>query len=202
MERPLARTLNFALAGGEYATEPAKLDRAKLYGRTETVALDADGNPCELVLVDPSGTLLIPAGGTGMGLLASDGSWVERSALVPTGTDGAALASAPSSFDAAVVLERTASAEDLLDTAVSAVYELGDDPGLVAALGDSVYAFEYRFRAGPSGSDAFVLVSGGTAFMLVGQKLDHEWLGLHGAAADLDEEAEDDELDDLDFGMF
>ena len=38
--------------------------------------------------------------------------------------------------------------------------------------------------------------------MLVGQKLDHEWLGLHGAAADLDEEAEDDELDDLDFGMF
>jgi hypothetical protein len=202
MERPLARTLNFALAGGEYATEPAKLDRAKLYGRTETVALDADGNPCELVLVDPSGTLLIPAGGTGMGLLAADGSWVERSALVPTGTDGAALASAPSSFDAAVVLERTASAEDLLDTAVSAVYELGDDPGLVAALGDSVYAFEYRFRAGPSGSDAFVLVSGGTAFMLVGQKLDHEWLGLHGAAADLDEEAEDDELDDLDFGMF
>ncbi|MGC3953952.1 MAG: hypothetical protein QM804_06825 [Propionicimonas sp.] len=199
----MARTLNFALAGREYATAPAKIDRAKLYGRTETVALDADGNPCELVLIDPSGTLLIPSGGTGMGLLAEDGRWVDRSQLVPTSTDGAPVESAPSSFDAPVPLQQTATAEELLDTAISGVYELGDDPDLIAALGDQIFGFEYRFRAGPAGSDAFVLASGGTAFMLVGQKLDHEWLGLDGAADDLEEEPEDDdELDDLDFGMF
>lgn len=198
----MARTLSFDLAGREYATEPAKLDRAKLYGRTETVALDAAGNPCELVLIDPSGTLLIPSGGTGMGLLAPDGRWVDRAELVPTGADGAAVASAPSSFDAPVVLDRVATAEELLDAAIGAVYELGDDPALLAALGDRIHAFDYRFRAGPGGSDAFVLASGGMAFMLVGQRLNHEWLSLDAAAEDLDDETEDDELDDLDFGMF
>lgn len=56
----MARNLTFAVAGGTIAAEPVKIDRTKLYGWTETVALDGAGNPCELALIDRSGTTLIP----------------------------------------------------------------------------------------------------------------------------------------------
>lgn len=189
----------FSLGASEYPTNPGKIDRSALYGRTETVALDASGQECELVLVDRSGTLVIPKGGTGMGSLA-DGRWVERSSLSYRSETGQALASQPSSYDAAIQLTNKATPQDLLDVAVSAVYLLSDEPDFVAALGKDIYTFEYFFRAGPTGSTAFVLASGEAAFMLLGQLNSFEPVGLESAVEEIDLETEEDDFD-LDFSM-
>lgn len=165
------------------------------------MALDIDGNPCELALVDQTGTMIIPKGGTGMGLIVDDGTWVDRAALSPIDATGAPVALRPSSYDAPIELTGKASADDVLDVNVTGVYQLDASPELLAAIGSDIYRFEYFYRAGPSGSQAFVLVTNDTAFMLVGQPAVFEFIGLE-AAAEVDaEEAEDEELDDLDFGM-
>jgi hypothetical protein len=197
----LARTLTLQLGGADFPVSPMKVDRSKLYGWTETVALDADGNPCELALVDQAGTMIIPKGGTGMGLLIEDGTWVDRSVLAPVDVTGALVPLHPSSYDAPVELTTKAGADDLLDVNVTGVYQLEATPELLAAIGADIYTFEYFYRAGPTGSRAFVLVSNDTAFMLVGQPSVFEFIGLE-AAADVDtDDEEDEELDDLDFGM-
>lgn len=197
----LARTLALALRGVEYGAAPVKVDRSKLYGRVETVALDSQGNVCELALMDPDGTLVIPRGGTGIGLLA-DGTWVDRSELIAVDPDGSPLPLHPSSFDAPVQLEGPCAPEDLLDAHITAVYQLDvADPGVLTAIGTDIYTFEYFYRAGHSGSLAFVLVSSDTAFLLVGQPARFEFLGLDAAAELVEAEEADADLDDLDFSM-
>lgn len=197
----MARTLTLQLGGSEFPVAPTKIDRSKLYGWTETVAVDTEGNPCELALVDQTGTMLIPKGGTGMGLLIEDGTWVDRATLAPVDAAGAPVALHPSSYDAPVQLGVKVSPDDVLDVNVSGVYQLDATAELVAAIGSDIYSFEYFYRAGPTGSQAFVLASNDTAFLLVGQRSVFEFIGLD-AAADVDaEDADDEELDDLDFGM-
>lgn len=195
----MARILTFTLGDTEHAASPRKVDRSKLYGRTETVALDVDGQECSLVLMDADGTLIVPKGGTGLGLLA-DGAWVERSELVAVDAAGERLPLHPSSFDAPVPLTTPASPEDLLDCAITGVYQLDADAAFVDALGQSIFSFEYFFRAGHAGSQAFVLASGGVAYLLVGRPATFDLLGLETVAEALDEESDDD-LDDLDFSM-
>lgn len=197
----VARTLAFQLGATEFQVSPTKVDRSKLYGWTETVAVDAAGNQCELALVDQTGTMIIPKGGTGMGLLIADGTWVDRSALTPVDAAGAPVPLHASSYDAPIDLTCKATPEEVLDVNVTGLYQLEADPDLLAAIGAEIYSFEYYYRSGNTGSQAFVLVSNGTAFMLVGQPSVFEFIGLE-AAADVDaEDAEDEELDDLDFAM-
>lgn len=197
----MARQLTFSLGAGEFSTNPGKVDRSALYGRTETIALDASGQECELVLVDRSGTLVIPKGGTGMGSLNTEGQWVERSSLSYRSEGGDPLTSQPSSYDAPIKLDTLARPQDLLDVAVSAVYLLSDDPSFVAALGQSIYQFEYYFRAGPTGSLAFVLASGEAVFMLLGQPNSFPLVGLETTVEELDLETEEADDFDLDFSM-
>jgi hypothetical protein len=195
----LARNLTFAVAGGTIAAEPVKIDRTKLYGWTETVALDGAGNPCELALIDRSGTTLIPKGGTGLGLLDQQGNWVDRSTLDVRNADGSPAEQHPSSYDEPIALDQRASVEDLLDTPVSAVYQLQADAELLSFLGEDIYTFDYYYRAGTSGSRAFLLAQAGTAFLLTGQPATFAFVGLD-AEVDVVDEGDDDD-DDLDFGM-
>ena len=197
----VARQLTFSLGASEFPTNPGKVDRSALYGRTETIALDAAGRECELVLVDRSGTLVIPKGGTGMGSLSAAGHWVERSSLSYRSEGGDPLTNQPSSYDAPIKLDTLATPQELLDVAVSAIYLLSDDPAFVEALGKSIYRFEYYFRAGPTGSLAFVLASGEAAFMLLGQPNSFPLVGLETAVEELDLETEEDDDFDLDFSM-
>ena len=84
----MARELSFVLEGSEYALEPVRLDRKKLYGWKDTVALGPEGEECSLANLDETGTRIIPKGGLGPGLVDSDGRWVDRSSLVAVGPDG------------------------------------------------------------------------------------------------------------------
>jgi len=200
----MARLLTFGLDGATYTAAPTKVDRRKLYGWTQTVALDDSGRECTLASMDGSGTFIIPPGGTGLGVLGPGGQWVERSSLKAVTMDGADAPLKPSSFDAPVDLITQAKADDLLDCNIVAVYQLDDGEALAAALGDRIVTFDYVYRAGYTSSRAFVLASDGVAFMLVGYRNDFEFLGLNQADA-IDEPEESDESDDdddIDFSMF
>jgi len=200
----MARALTFTLDGMAYAASPTKVDRKKLYGWTQTVALDDAGRECTLASMDGSGTFIIPLGGAGLGVLGPDKQWVERSSLKAVTLDGADAPLLPSSFDAPVDLARTATPDDLLDYNIVSVYELEDGDALAAALGDRIVAFDYVYRAGYTSNRAFVIGAEGAAFMLVGYKNEFEFVGLNQVdAIDEPEEADDSEdNDDIDFSMF
>jgi len=193
----MARALTFTLDGGSYSAAPTKVDRRKLYGWRQTVALDDAGRECNLASMDGSGTLIIPPGGTGLGVLGPDRQWVERSSLKAVTLDGADAPLLPSSFDAPVELTATATPDDVLDCNIVSVYELDGGDALATALGDRIVSFDYVYRAGYTSSRAFVLAADSAAFMLVGYKNDFEFVGLNQVDA-IDEPEETDDSDDSD----
>jgi len=187
----------------EYDVAPTKVDRRKLYGWTQTVALDDAGRECTLASMDGSGTFVIPPGGTGLGILAPDRSWVDRSGLKAVTTDGQDAPLPPSSYDAPVALTRVVTPDELLDFNITAVYQLADSGELSIALGDRILAFDYVYRAGYTSNQAFVLAADGAAFMLVGYRNDFAYVGLAQAEGVDEEEADEpDADDDIDFSMF
>jgi hypothetical protein len=201
----MARALTFALAGQTYAGSPTKVDRRKLYGWSETVALDDDGRECRLAAVDASGTLVIPKGGIGLGLLTADQRWVDRADLTAVTAEGSTAQPVPSSYDGPIPLTAIATAEDILDHTITALYQLTDvDAALASALGQDIYTFPYAFRAGYTDSPAFLLASGEAVFLLVGAKQTYDFLSLEQFAAVTESEADDGAEDDadLDFSMF
>ncbi len=198
----MARTLEFELGGQTYSGAPTKVDRKKLYGWSETVAVDDDGSTLQVAAVDATGTIVIPSGGVGLGMLDTDGRWVERSTLHAVTSDGADAALLPSSFDGPISLTEEATPDDLLAHAVTAVYQLVDAPAeLVAAVGDTIFRFDYAFRAGYTTSPAFLMVSDGVVFFLVGQPTPFELAGLDQPAVVVDDEAEVEDDDEIDFSM-
>ena len=200
----MARTLTFTLGGTDYAASPTKIDRRKLYGWTQTLALDDAGEECALASMDGSGTFIIPAGGTGLGVLDPDGAWVDRDELKAVTLDGADAPLLASSYDSPVPLATPATCDDLLDCNITSVYQLDDGQALAAALGEGIYSFEYVYRAGYTGNLAFVLAAGGEAFMLVGYRNHFDYLGLDQAdnIDDSETDLDESESDDIDFSMF
>ena len=199
----MARNLIFKLKGTEYPAAPVKVDRAKLYGWTELKALGDDGKECRMVNMDETGSLIIPKGGLGMGILSPEGEWVERSSLKAIKADGSDADSVPSSYSAPIALKKTVDEETFLDHKINLVYQLDEAAELAAAIGDGIYSFTYSFRDSFKGDPAFVLTAGDALFMLVGQKLDFQMIGL-AQAETIDEENSDEEeedSDELDFSM-
>jgi len=204
----MPRTMTFAIGGTDHAVEPMKIDRKKLYGWTETHAFDDDGNECQLVSTDSSGTIIIPKGGVGLGIESADGRWVERSELRTVNDDGSDAAMTPSSYSTVIELTHKATDEEFLDCSVTGFYHLaGADPGLIEAVGGDIYAFDYCYRDAYETSPAFVLVSevdgGKELFMFVGVKNDFPFIGLDEVSTPDEEETdEEEESDDIDFSMF
>jgi hypothetical protein len=207
----MARTITFTLNGGEYAASPLKVDRSKLYGWTELKALDDSGRECRIVSMDESGTVIIPKGGLGLGILSPDMDWVERSSLKAVRNDGVDAELVKSSYSVPVELKDTVDAETFLDHSITSVYQLDGAPEeLAAAVGNKIYTFTYSYRDSYQGDTAFVLAAGGTPvstkagtlFMLVGYKTEYEMLTLAQAGAIDETDGEDEEEpDELDFSM-
>ena len=188
--------------GAEYSAAPVKVDRSKLYGWTELKALDDEGRECQMVNMDETGTVIIPKGGLGLGILSPEGQWVDRGSLKAVKPDGSDAPPVASSFSSPIELKDAVDDESFLDHNISLVYQLDDAPAeLIAAVGEKIFGFCYAYRDGFKGDPAFVLASGGSLFMLVGQKTEYEMLSLAEASAVDDEDQGDDEEgeDDLDF---
>ena len=187
----MAKDLIFTLSGAEYSASPTKIDRKKLYGWSDVKALDDTGAECLAVNMDEGGTLILPKGSMGLGILSPEGEWVERSALKALTPDGQDAPLVPSSYDGPVVLEREAGVEEFLDHNITALYQLvGASGEFIRALGDTIYTFIYNPRADYEGSPAFVLARDGAAYLFTGCKTDFAFLSLNETAL-LDEEEED-----------
>lgn len=199
----MPRQLTLVIERKKFRTSPVKIDRRKLYGWVEIEATDDAGSPCGVVTADQTGQLIIPRGGTAVGLLTPRGEWVERSELKTVTSDGRPARLLPSSFDGEIVLRGKASAEEFLNHNITDFYVLADAPeGFARQVGGDIYIFSYCYTAGCEGFPAFVLLSGGELFLLIGQKLLLEWVG-YDEPGFLDEGDDEEAADEaVDFAMF
>lgn len=200
----MAKALNFNLNGIPYAAVPTKLERKKVYGWTELRVTSDDGHICRQVGLDNSGQIIIPKGAIKIGAVKDDGSWMDKSELVAVHQDGTPAAPVSSSFDEAILLNRKATPEELLDSVITSVYQLDSETPqeLIAAIGSDIYTFPFSYRGGYEASDAFLLANGNTAYILVGNPAQFDFIGLEEQGI-LDEPEDETEIDDeeLDFNM-
>jgi hypothetical protein len=202
----MAKALQFVLQSREFPLEPIRLDRKKLYGWTEKVALDEKGDSCSLVSIDETGSFVIPKGGIGQGEVNNIGEWVDKGALVAVNERGDPAEKLPSSFDEPIVLDQTVSIEEFLDHYITSIYTLqGEEncPDFVKSIASGpIYTFPFSFRGGYTCDPAFIVESKGELFVLVGKKADFEFVGLEQTGFLEAESSDDDETDDdLDFSM-
>lgn len=200
----MARQLTFRIKRKEYTVIPVKIDRKKLYGWTEIIALDEQGRTCNLVSTDDTGTLIIPKGGTALGMLSSDGKWVERTQLKTVRQDGSEAEIIPSSFSVVISLKQKVTDEEFLDYSITDFYQLDnvlDD--LLKAIGDDIYTFDYTYLDSYETTPAFLMVADTTLFMLLGYKNRFDMLCL-GECSVVDDDDDYIEVtdDDIDFSMF
>lgn len=200
----MARQLTFGIKRKEYTVIPVKIDRKKLYGWTEIIALDEQGRTCNLVSTDDTGTLIIPKGGTALGLLSSDGKWVERTQLKTVRQDGSEAEIIPSSFSVVTSLKQKLTDEEFLDYSITDFYQLNNvTDDLLKAIGDDIYTFDYTYLDSYETTPAFLMVSDAILFMLLGNKNRFDMLCL-GECSVVDDDDDYIEVtdDDLDFSMF
>lgn len=200
----MARQLTFRIKQKEYTVIPVKIDRKKLYGWTEIIALDEQGRTCNLVSTDDTGTLIIPKGGTALGMLSSDGKWVERTQLKTVRQDGSEAEIIPSSFSVVIPLKQKVTDEEFLDYSITDFYQLDNVPDdLLKAIADDIYTFDYTYLDSYETTPAFLMVADTTLFMLLGYKNRFDMLCL-GECSVVDDDDDYIEVtdDDIDFSMF
>ena len=197
----MAKALVFTINGRDYSAEPVKIDRKKLYGWQKLIALDADGSECSSAYAANFGTMILPAGGIGSGILSPKNEWVERSSLVAVGPDGKKAELLPSSFSAPNALDKTVSEEQFLDYNITAVYELSSDKEFCEAVGDKIWSFPYRYRDSYDSTAAFILLAEGVVRMLLGVPAGIEMITLEQAAVLDDEDDDEDEDEEIDFSF-
>lgn len=198
----MARELTFKLSGTDFAAAPVKLERKKLYGWATLVATDREGGVCESAYLSPDDSLIIPSGGLKQATVDSDGHWIDKSGLIAYSEDGEqVLPVLPSSFDAPIELTQKATAQEFLDNDWESVYQL-DNPELAAAIGDDIYKFDFCYRSSTNRNDGYLLNTPGGLFLFAGDRQEFPLLTLaEEAAIDETEEAEEEDLDELDFSM-
>lgn len=204
----MGKPLIFKLGEVEYDLEPLKLERKKLYGSIEKVALDGNGDTCSASSLYSELSIIIPKGGTSLGSIDDNGNWVEKSDTKYVYADGTDASLTASSFDAPIELNTTTSIENFLEHNITSIYSLqGEEnhPDFVKAIQDKeeIYTFEFNYRADYEGDPAFMIENEGELFILVGKKIEFEFIGLadEGVLDGEDEEIEEEVEDEFDFSM-
>ena len=199
----MAKELMFRLAGSEYGAAPVKLERKKIYGWTDTVATDRNGDVCNSAYLSPDDALVIPSGGLKQAVVDDGGRWVEKSELVAYSEDGSeVLPVLPSSFDAPIELKVKATAEEFLDNDWESVYQLVN-ADLATAVGDDIYKFDFSYRGGTNHNDGYLMATPAGLFLFAGDRQEFPLVSLaEETTIDDTEEPVEEEIDELDFSMF
>ena len=198
----MAKELIFKLFDTWFAATPVKLERKKVYGWTETIATDKNGEACVSAYLSPDDSLVIPSGGIKQATVDSDGRWIDKSELIAYSEDGEnKLPILPSSFDAPIELNAKATIEEFLDNDWESVYQLVN-PELATAVDDDIYKFEFNFRGGTNHNDAYLLNTPEGLFLFAGDKQEFPLVSLAEETTIDDNEEPEEEIDELDFSMF
>ena len=198
----MAKELIFKLFDTWFAATPVKLERKKVYGWTETIATDKNGEACVSAYLSPDDSLVIPSGGIKQATVDSDGRWIDKSELIAYSEDGEnKLPILPSSFDAPIELNAKATIEEFLDNDWESVYQLVN-PELAAAVDEDRFKFDFIFRGGTNHNDAYLLNTPEGLFLFAGDKQEFPLVSLAEETAIDDNEEPGEEIDELDFSMF
>ena len=199
----MAKELVFKLSGIDFTAAPVKLERKKVYGWTDTVATDKDGEECVSAYLSPDDSLVIPSGGLKQATIDNDGRWIDKSELIAYSEDGEnILPVLASSFDAPIELNTKATIEEFLDNDWESVYQLVN-PDLAAAVDDDIYKFEFSYRGGTNHNDGYLMATPAGLFLFAGDKQEFPLVSLaEETTIDDTEEPEEESIDELDFSMF
>ncbi len=202
----MSRKLKFQLAGRDFDCALFKIDRAKLYGRKEILATNAQGQSLQKGYLDEWGSVVIAS--VSMGYLDDARQWHGKNELVAVDNQGRKLEVLPSSFDQPIALGEIVPVASYLEHEAAMVYVLkgyglGD---LIAMLSqaEGVYRFPFSYRAAYDARPAFLIPSGEDLFMVVANPTDLKYLSKrqYSLIDEIDEDLEEEELDDdLDFAM-
>ncbi|MCH5346659.1 MAG: hypothetical protein J1E63_06085 [Muribaculaceae bacterium] len=199
----MAKELIFKFAGKDFSAAPVKIERKKIYGWTDTVATDRNGDVCVSAYLSPDDVLIIPSGGLKQGSVSEDGRWLEKGELTAYDEAGEnVLPILPSAFDAPIELTVKATIDEFLDNDWESVYQLVNDE-LAAALGTDIYKFEFSYRGGTNHNDGYLVATPAGLFLFAGDAQEFIPVGLaEETVIDEIEEPEDESIDELDFSMF
>lgn len=198
----MAKELVFKLSGIDFTAAPVKLERKKVYGWTETVATDKDGEVCVSAYLSPDDSLVIPSGGLKQATVDSTGRWIDKSELIAYNENGEnKLPVLVSSFDAPIELNTKATIEEFLDNDWESVYQLVN-ADLAAVVGEDIYKFEFSYRGGTNHNDAYLLNTPEGLFLFAGDKQEFPLVSLEEETTIDDNEEPEEEIDELDFSMF
>jgi hypothetical protein len=202
----MAKPLVFQYGGRELSFALNKVDRAALYGHKEVEVRNEDGKVCELATLADDGRTVVGRGGTGLAYISADREWCDKANLKPIGLEGNEITPVGSSFGAPIPLVQKASVNDYLDHKIRLVYHLTSEDDVSQLLEDlnrgTIFSFPYSYRGGLQADAAFLLVAdGGKAFMVVGNRVEMQFLGLQQVGALTEDEGDDDETDLMDFDM-
>ncbi len=198
----MPRTLTFQLHDGrEFALQPAKIDRPRLYGRSERLPVDNYGSELQPAAVDDHGSTVIRS--TGSGYLNEAGQWLSPTELSAVDAAGRPLPEVPSAFHAPIVLQERFGLDEYYDHEISSVYVLRGEalPELTEALGDheELYGFPFSYRGGHSPETGFLIPARGRLFLVTGRRVQLDF--LERADTGRIDEFEDPGEQDLDFSM-
>jgi hypothetical protein len=202
----MAKPLVFKIDNNIYELEPLKLERKKLYGTKEKEILDANKGICTTASISTQFNLILPKGSTALGSIDSDGNWLDKNELIVVDQNDNELQKVPSSFDAPIELHNKVSIDEYLNHNIISVYSLQDEensPEFVEYIkqSDDIYTFDFNYRADYEADPAFVIENNGELFVLVGKKIDFEFIGMEefGQIDETDDDSQDE--DEFDFGM-
>lgn len=201
----MAKPLVFHFKDGDFAFGLNKVDRSRLYGYKEVEVLDEKGRKCELATLGGDGHTVIGRGGSSFAQLSVDGEWCDKASLKPVDTEGHEITPVPSSYSAPVNLTEPTTVADYLQHNIRLVYVLepeGDASRLYEELkGGAIFKFPYSYRGGLE-ADAGFLIQGadGNFFMAVGNPTRVEFVGPTQITT-VEEEADADDADMMDFDM-
>ena len=199
----MAQTILIKHNGSEYNAGPVKVERSKIYGSTLVRAITPDGKICTQGGINHDGVTLVDTGCTKTGLLTADGRWMDRSELQAFNVDGTPAQIHPSTFEQGIVLTDKATAEDLLNLNVVAVYQLVgcELSKLAKTLGNDIFRCKFSYRGGYDVSDAFLLGSEGILFIISGKMSSYEPIGIDQEGVWENESEESFDEEELDFSM-
>lgn len=199
----MPKQLVFSLAGAESSFAINKVDRSKLYGYKETEVIDESESKCEFAVLAEDGSTLIGSGDIGMGYMTVDGLWTSKSELKPVDIDGDEITPVKSSFDGVIELGEKVTVDVFLKHEIRLIYSL-EANAFAQELKESleagdIFKFPYSYRGGLEADSGFLIQGEDENFyLLVGDWLEFDFIGLKQLATPVTEE----EVDEEDFMSF
>ncbi len=163
------------------------------------------GQNCRTANLTVDGRFILPAGSTGMLFMDEKNDVLDKKELKALNEDGVELKLTPSTLDKTQQLGAPVSPEELLNYTIISIYIL--EPISISVEFDgqvsqfSVFRIPFQYAAGYHSHESFIVKNDNGWFLLVGEKLDFDFIGLDQADLSIPEIEYDDSLDQLDFAM-